>query len=107
VESLDVRTSEMDTVPKPFLPNQLDVSFARCIELLGIFHLLRLFVTRTQQVSNLDRALDVLDKHPLIMGHKSIYLFLPIWFVITRERNHELREYGESVGCNALKQEQT
>lgn len=97
------RTSEVNTIPEPFLPNQLDVSLTRFIELLSIFHFLRLFVTRAQQVSNLDRTLDVLDKYPLVMSNKSIYLPLPVWVINTRKRNHELREYGESIGCDALK----
>jgi hypothetical protein len=45
----DARTSEMDAIPEPFLPNQLDVGLTLLVELLGILHLLRLFITRTQQ----------------------------------------------------------
>jgi hypothetical protein len=48
-------------------------------------------------VSNLDRTLDVPDKYPLVISNKSVYLFLPVCIVDTRDRNHELREYGESM----------
>lgn len=88
----------MDGIPEPFLPNQLDVGLTFLIELLSIFHLLRLFVTTTQQVSNLDRTLDVLNKYPLVISNKSVYLFLSVRIIDTRDRNYELREYGKSMG---------
>lgn len=96
----------MDTIPEPFLPDQLDVSLAQFVELLSVFHLLRLLITRTQQVSNLDRTFDVLDKYPLVVSDKSVYLFQSVSIVDTRECNHELREYWQSMGRDALGREQ-
>ena len=95
---INARTSKMKAIPEPFLPNQLDVGLAFLVKLLCIFHLFRRFVTRTQQVGNPDRTLDVLDEHPLIVSHKSIYLFFPIRIVNTRHCNHEVRVYGEAMG---------
>ena len=92
----------MDAIPEPFLPNQFDVGLARFIELLGIFHLLRLLTVRTQQVSNLDRTLDILDKYPFVISHKPVYLLLLVGIVNIGERNHEFGKYGESVGHDAL-----
>jgi hypothetical protein len=87
----------MDGVPEPFLPNQLDVGLTLLVKLLSILHLLRLFITRTQQMSNLDRTLDVPDKYPLVISDISVYLFLPVCIIDTRDRNYELGEYGESM----------
>jgi len=88
----------MDGIPEPFLPNQLDAGFTFLVKLLGIFHLLRFFITRTQQMSNLDRTLDVFDKYSLVVSDQSVYMFLPVCIIDTRDRNYELREYGESMG---------
>ena len=94
----DARTSKMKAIPEPFLPNQLDAGLAFLIELLCIFHLLRLFITRTQEVGNPDRTLDVVDEYPLIVSHKSIYLFFPVRIINARQCNHEVRVYGEPMG---------
>ena len=94
----EARTSEIDAIPEPFLPNQLDIGLTLLVELLSIFHILRLFITRAQQMGNLNRTLDVLDKYPLVISDESVYLFLPVCIIDTRDRNHELGEYGESMG---------
>ena len=91
------RTSEMKAIPEPFLPNQLNAGLAFLVEPLCIFHLFRLFIARTQQVGDLDRALDVRDEYPLIVSHKSIYLFFPVRIIDTRYCNHQVREYRESM----------
>lgn len=88
----------MDRIPEPFLPNQFDVGLTFLVELLSVFHLLRLIITTTQEMSNLDRTLNVLDKYPLIVSNKSVYLLLPVCILDTRDRNYELREYGEPIG---------
>ena len=44
----EVRTSEIDAIPEPFLPNQLNVGLTFFIELLRVFHLFRFFIARTQ-----------------------------------------------------------
>jgi hypothetical protein len=93
-----VRTSEIDAIPEPFLPNQLDVGLTFFIEFLGGFHLFRLLVTRTQQVGNSDGTLDVPDEYPLVISNKPVYLVLSVCVVDTRECNHKLREYGDSMG---------
>jgi len=48
-------------------------------------------------MSNLDRTLDVFDKYPLVISDQSVYMFLPVCIIDTRDRNYELREYGESM----------
>jgi len=94
----EIRTSKIDAIPEPLLPNQFDVCLSLLVELLREFHLLCVFITRAQQVGNPDRTLDVLHKDPLVIGNKSVYLALTIRIVDTRECNHEFGEYGKSMG---------
>ena len=94
----EARTSKVNAIPEPFLPYQFDVGLSLLVELLSIFHLLRFFITRAQQVGNPDRTLDALHKDPLVMSNKSVYLILPVCIVDTRECNNEFREYGEPMG---------
>ena len=98
----DARTSEINAIPEPFLPNQLDVGLAFFVELLGAFHLLCSFITSTQKVSNLDRALDAPRKYSLVISNKLDYPVLPVCVVDARESNHKLGEYRDSMGLNAL-----
>jgi len=99
------RTPEIDAIPEPFLPNQLDVGLAFFVELFSVLHLPRLFIAGTQQVSNSHRTLDVLDKYPLVMSNKSVYLVLPVFIVDTRECKYKFREYRETMGRDALDRE--
>lgn len=57
-------------------------------------------------MGNLDGTLDIFDKYSLVISDKPVYLFLPVWIIDARDRDYELREYGEPMRQNTLDREQ-
>ena len=54
-------TTKVQGIPKPFLPYELDISFAPLVELTGISHLIRFVISRTEEMGHAYGSLNMLD----------------------------------------------